>query len=79
MTLCYQGTFRLYPLPDDPALALPPRVLSHLPSSRPVDCIVRVYVIRAFDLVPSDENGLVRSTKARFPLPELMARVNGPS
>ncbi|EDO26047.1 predicted protein [Nematostella vectensis] len=53
-----QGTFRVYPLPSDPSMPLPPRHLRNLPPSEPVDCIIRVYVIRALDLQPQDSNGL---------------------
>jgi len=57
--LLFQGTFRVYPLPSDPNQPLPPRLLCNLPPSEPVECIVRVYVIRAIDLMPQDANGLV--------------------
>ncbi|XP_048584840.1 myoferlin isoform X2 [Nematostella vectensis] len=54
----FKGTFRVYPLPSDPSMPLPPRHLRNLPPSEPVDCIIRVYVIRALDLQPQDSNGL---------------------
>ena len=49
----------MYPLPDDPTLPLPDSMFSNLPSSSPEECIVRVYVIKAVDLQPSDSSGLV--------------------
>ncbi|XP_077992044.1 myoferlin-like isoform X14 [Glandiceps talaboti] len=54
----FKGTFRLYPLPGDPNAPLPPRHLRYLPKSDPVECIVRVYVIKAVDLQPQDPSGL---------------------
>jgi len=33
--------------------------MQSLPPSGPVECIVRVYVIKAFDLQPQDPGGLV--------------------
>jgi len=54
-----QGNFCLYPLPDDPAAPIPPRIIQTLPPSGPVECVVRVYVIRAFDLQPRDPGGSV--------------------
>ena len=54
-----QGNFCLYPLPDDPAVPLPPKIMQNLPPSGPVECVVRVYVIRAFDLQPQDPGGSV--------------------
>ena len=56
--LHYQGTFRVYPLPDDPATPLPPRMLSNLPSSDVEECIVRLYVVQASGLQPNDSSGL---------------------
>lgn len=51
-------TFKVYPLPQDPNVALPPKILAALPDSAPQVCIVRVYVIRATDLQPNDPSGL---------------------
>lgn len=56
-----QGLFRIYPLPEDPAVSPPPRHFQQLPPSQPQKCLVRVYVVRAFDLPPKDRNRLVRS------------------
>ncbi|KAK6186023.1 hypothetical protein SNE40_008141 [Patella caerulea] len=54
----FKGTFRVYPLPQDPNEPLPPKALSALPPSAPEECIVRVYVIKAIELQPNDSSGL---------------------
>ncbi|XP_071949270.1 myoferlin-like isoform X3 [Antedon mediterranea] len=54
----FKGLFRVYPLPPDLKAPLPPKQFKSLPSSTPMDCIVRVYVIRAIDLQPQDPSGL---------------------
>lgn len=54
-----QGAFKVYPLPDDPSVAPPPRQFRELPESGPQECLVRIYVIRGIDLQPKDNNGLV--------------------
>lgn len=61
-----KGNFCLYPLPDDPGVPLPPRIMQSLPPSGPVECIVRVYVIKAVDLQPHDPGGSVRSALLDF-------------
>lgn len=55
-----QGSFKVYPLPDDPGVALPPRQFRELPDSGPQECLVRIYVVRGVDLQPKDNNGRVR-------------------
>uniref|UniRef100_A0A8C3AYY4 Myoferlin n=1 Tax=Cyclopterus lumpus TaxID=8103 RepID=A0A8C3AYY4_CYCLU len=52
-----KGSFKVYPLPDDPGVAPPPRQFRELPESGPQECLVRIYVIRAIDLQPKDNNG----------------------
>uniref|UniRef100_A0A8D0GFF7 Myoferlin n=1 Tax=Sphenodon punctatus TaxID=8508 RepID=A0A8D0GFF7_SPHPU len=54
----FKGSFRIYPLPDDPTVAAPPRQFRELPDSGPQECIVRIYIIRGLDLQPQDNNGL---------------------
>ena len=44
--LLFQGSFHVYPLPSDPNLPFPPRILKNLPPSEPVECLVRVYIIK---------------------------------
>lgn len=56
----HQGSFKVYPLPDDPSVAAPPRQFRELPDSGPQECLVRVYVVQAIDLQPKDNNGRVR-------------------
>ncbi|CAF0790229.1 unnamed protein product, partial [Didymodactylos carnosus] len=53
----FKGLFKVYPLPEDPNIPLPARVMENLPSSGLEECIVRIYIIRAFDLQPKDTNG----------------------
>uniref|UniRef100_A0A8C4NYS0 C2 domain-containing protein n=1 Tax=Dicentrarchus labrax TaxID=13489 RepID=A0A8C4NYS0_DICLA len=52
-----KGSFKVYPLPDDPGVTAPPRQFRELPDSGPQECLVRVYVVRAIDLQPKDNNG----------------------
>jgi hypothetical protein len=61
--MVWQGHFYIYPLPDDPNASQPRKIMGNLPVSAPVECIIRVYIIRAFDLQPSDPNGLVSLKK----------------
>ena len=56
-----KGVIRVYPLPEDPAAPLPPRVFNAkaLPAQGGCEeCVVRVYVIDAEGLQPKDSNGL---------------------
>ncbi|XP_072858293.2 dysferlin isoform X6 [Pogona vitticeps] len=53
----FKGSFKIYALPDDPLLPPPPRQFHLLPVRGPQECLVRIYIIRAFDLQPKDANG----------------------
>ncbi|KAM5141597.1 myoferlin isoform 3-T3 [Mantella aurantiaca] len=54
----FKGSFRIYPLSDDPSVPCPPRQFRELPDSGPQECIVRIYIIKGIDLQPKDSNGL---------------------
>ncbi|XP_077062220.1 myoferlin isoform X8 [Siphateles boraxobius] len=53
----FKGSFKVYPLPDDPGVAPPPRQFRELPDSVSQECVVRIYVVQAIDLQPKDNNG----------------------
>ncbi|XP_067835553.1 dysferlin isoform X2 [Heptranchias perlo] len=53
----FKGCFKIYALPDDPSVPVPPRQFHQLPASGLQECLVRVYVVRAFGLQPKDSNG----------------------
>ncbi|XP_077482691.1 myoferlin-like isoform X3 [Stigmatopora argus] len=53
----FKGSFKVYPLPDDPGVSAPPRQFRELPDSGPQECLVRIYVVRAINLQPKDNNG----------------------
>uniref|UniRef100_A0A8C1J6F1 Myoferlin like n=1 Tax=Cyprinus carpio TaxID=7962 RepID=A0A8C1J6F1_CYPCA len=54
----FKGSFRVYPLSDDPNVSDPPRQFRELPESCPQECLVRIYIIRCLDLQPKDNNGM---------------------
>ncbi|XP_030841562.1 myoferlin isoform X6 [Strongylocentrotus purpuratus] len=54
----FKGLFRIYALPGDLKAELPPKQFSHLPPSAPVECVIRVYIVKALDLQPQDPSGL---------------------
>uniref|UniRef100_G3TG62 Dysferlin n=2 Tax=Elephantidae TaxID=9780 RepID=G3TG62_LOXAF len=53
----FKGLFKIYPLPEDPAIPLPPRQFHQLAAQGPQECLVRIYVVQAFGLQPKDPNG----------------------
>ncbi|CAF0934963.1 unnamed protein product [Rotaria sordida] len=53
----FKGLFKVYPLPEDPNEPLPHRTMENLPSNSLEECVIRVYIIRAIDLQPTDSNG----------------------
>ncbi|XP_069913710.1 myoferlin isoform X3 [Oryctolagus cuniculus] len=54
----FKGSFRIYPLSDDPSMPAPPRQFRELPDSVPQECTVRIYIVRGLQLQPQDNNGL---------------------
>uniref|UniRef100_A0A673HKJ1 Dysferlin-like n=1 Tax=Sinocyclocheilus rhinocerous TaxID=307959 RepID=A0A673HKJ1_9TELE len=53
----FKGSFKIYPLPDDPSMPIPPRQFRKLPPNGLEQCLVRVYIIQAYGLQPKDANG----------------------
>ncbi|XP_068130426.1 dysferlin isoform X2 [Hyperolius riggenbachi] len=53
----FKGSFKIYTLHDDPSVPLPTRQFRQLPAKGLQECLVRVYIVRAFGLQPKDPNG----------------------
>ncbi|XP_069756648.1 myoferlin-like [Narcine bancroftii] len=53
----FKGSFKIYPLSDDPGVKMPSRQFVELPDSGIQECLLRIYIIRAIDLQPKDNNG----------------------
>ncbi|XP_034049225.1 myoferlin-like isoform X2 [Thalassophryne amazonica] len=53
----FKGSFKVYPLPDDPGVSLPPRQFRELPERGPQECLVRIYIVQGLTLQPKDNNG----------------------
>eukprot|EP00079_Xenopus_tropicalis_P032616 XP_017946387.1 PREDICTED: dysferlin [Xenopus tropicalis] len=53
----FKGSFKIYPLPDDPSVPRPAPQFRQLPAKGLQECLVRVYIVRAFGLQPKDPNG----------------------
>ncbi|XP_044069652.1 myoferlin isoform X2 [Siniperca chuatsi] len=54
----FKGSFKIYPLSDDPGVPAPPRQFKELPESGPQECLIRIYVVRCINLQPKDTNGM---------------------
>lgn len=53
----FKGSFRIYPIPEEET-ELPETMFTNLPSTEPIECTVRVYVVMATELQPQDPGGL---------------------
>eukprot|EP00118_Oscarella_pearsei_P024773 m.306767 g.306767 ORF g.306767 m.306767 type:complete len:2096 (+) comp41575_c0_seq1:119-6406(+) len=53
----FKGAIKILPLSEDETDAPPPRMYAKVPSSNPISVTIRVYVVRAMDLTPKDDNG----------------------
>lgn len=42
---CFKGSVKMYPLPDDGSPE-PERILANIPSTDPIEVVVRVYIIK---------------------------------
>lgn len=56
----FKGAFRIYPIPDEvtDVSELPETMFTNLPSTDPIECTIRVYVVLATELQPQDPSGL---------------------
>lgn len=56
----FKGSFKMYPMPHELKEPVAPRFFKpcELPSTGLVEVLVRIYVVRAYQLCPQDRNGL---------------------